>query len=99
MKLTGKCKEAFLVWLFENHEIGLEGFELGKSVVQNALIIEFFDSVKIFINIKSKFGQRKQRERFSYSVVGYNSGFMFDSRQEVMDSSILSVNGFYNKNK
>lgn len=51
MKLTGKCKEAFLLF-FNTHRRGAEdGFYELPELFQNALIIEFFDSVGIWNKI------------------------------------------------
>jgi len=47
MKLTGKCKEAFF-----NQTLYTEiTFDLIGELFQNALIIDFFDSVGIYISI------------------------------------------------
>lgn len=87
MKLTDKALEHFEGFLYEFDDTQL-----------NASIIEFFDSVNIFINIKSKFGQRKQCERFSFSVKGQSSGFRYNSRQEATENAILTANKIYNEN-
>ncbi len=101
MKLTNKCKEDFYQW-YKNRLSVMSYSELlniNDETVYNALIVEFFDAQKIFINIKSKFGNRKERERFSYSLFSFSSGFMWDSRQEALNEAIVNANNFYNKNR
>jgi DNA-binding MltR family transcriptional regulator len=86
MKLTGKTLEAFEVFALEYFRKTREDYNkftdaqvLGKfnrmsEIFQNSLIVEFLDAQKIFINIKSKFGSKKQRMRFSYSLISFNVG-------------------------
>ena len=62
-----------------------------------AHIIDWLDSKKFFINIKSKFGQRKQCERFSFLIRNYNPGFIFNSRTEATKEAISKANYFYNQ--
>ncbi len=96
MKLTGKTKEGFYKWMDTQP---VDELLTCFDVSLNALIVEFFDAQKIFINIKSKFGNNKQRERFSYNLFNFNSGFMWDSRQEALNEAIINANNFYNKNR
>ena len=52
MKLTGKSKEKFIFWMCQNHEYARwYEFEKMPESCQNALMIEFFDSVGIYISI------------------------------------------------
>jgi len=118
MKLTGKLKEGFLVWVMSqsnytdnsNHLIRSENSERGEFLwygnetdllkedkFLNALIIEYLDSAGVYVNIKSKFGQRKQCERFSFIVKRYNSGFIFNSRTEAINAAIEKANELINK--
>ena len=102
MTLTAKAKEDFLEVFGvdeEDKSIALQYFQTKTEVERNALIIEWLDSLKIFINIKSKFGQRKQCERFSYTLRHFNSGFIFNSREDATMDAIKSANGIYNKVK
>lgn len=102
MKLTDKTLENFEGFLYqkyylEGHNIILWFLKQYKTFQINA-IVDFFDSVNIYINIKSKFGQRKQCERFSFSVKGQSSGFSYNSRQEATENAILTANKIYNEN-
>jgi hypothetical protein len=49
--LTDECKEKFLRYISFTHGLDETDFELKKQVFLNALIIEFFDSVGIYISI------------------------------------------------
>ena len=97
MTLTGKSREQFLNIFGVDKLVALQQFYNKTDVEQNALIVDFFDSKGIYINIKSKFGQRKQCERFAYHVRHFNSGFIFNSRQEATIEAIKSANGVNNK--
>ena len=52
MILTDKCLEAFGVYILKTHKIASwECFENLPKLLQNALIIEFFDSVNITVDV------------------------------------------------
>ena len=97
MILTKITKDDFLKSL----EMGEQCFTtIYSSRDKIAIIIEWLDFIGFYINVKSKFGQRKQCERFSFSVKNYNSGFIFDSRNEATVGAIKKANEIYNlKNK
>ena len=53
MILTGKCKEKFLEWLTKGMSdfargITINDFELKYNIEQNALIVEWFDSIGLW---------------------------------------------------
>lgn len=97
MTLTEKAKEDFINWLDKDYDIHYYNQECAISICLNALIMSWFDNVDVYINIKSKFGQNKQCERFSFTVKGYYSGFIFNSRAEATEEAIKKANYFYNK--
>ena len=97
MTLTEKAKNNFINWLDKEYDIHYYNQECAIAICLNALIIQWFDSVAIYINIKSKFGQKKQCERFSFMVKSYNSSFMFNSRIEATEEAVKKANHFYNK--
>lgn len=97
MTLTESSKNDFITWLDKQYDIHYYNQECALNTCLNSLIIEWFDSVNIYINIKSKFGQKKQCERFSFMVESYNSGFIFNSRNEATEEAIKKANYFYNK--
>lgn len=90
MKLSGKCKEEF------EYNYNMSNFNELSETLQNALIIDFFDGVGIYIEIKNKFGQRKQCQRFSFIVKNYNSGFLFNSRTEATNAAIEKAVEIFN---
>ena len=52
MILNGKAKIDFEKWFYKNIDsVGGEGLDDCKDIYLNALIIEFLDSVKIYISI------------------------------------------------
>lgn len=97
MTLTEKAKEDFINWLDKDYDIHYYNQECALNTCLKAIIIEWLDAVNIYVNIKSKFGQIKQCERFSFTVKSYNSGFIFNSRIEATEEAIKKANYFYNK--
>lgn len=100
MILTGKAKIRFINWYAETNSIDIyvKDFSLNiAKTITYALITEWLDSEGFYINIKSKFGQRKQCERFSFNIKTHNSGFMFNTRNEALEKAIGIANSFYNQ--
>ena len=89
MILTEKTKEDFLKQFC--------GVVPINEIELYAHIIDWLDSQKFFINVKSKFGQRKQCERFCFTVRNYNSGFVFNSRTQATKEAIKKSDFFYNR--
>ena len=87
--LTEKTKEDFLKEFYGEITI--------NEKVLYIHIIDWLDLKKFIINIKSKFGKRKQCERFSFLIRTYNSGFIFNSRTEAIKEAISKANYFYNR--
>lgn len=91
--LTAKCKEDFDNWL--KREMYYLGNEQLSDLFWMALIIEFFDYNKIYINIKSKYGHRRKKQLFMFNLHNYISPF-YESREVATMEAIKSANGFYN---
>jgi len=96
MKLTGKCKEDFFIF-FQSERRGTEmGFYELPELFQNALIIEFFDSVGIHIAIQWFlkdwiFSVEKQPfKQHHYKDFGFNS------RTEATNAAIEKANNLHN---
>ena len=87
MILTGKCKEDFIKTKIGN-EINL--FESMLPIYKNALLIDFFDSVGIYINIR-----RTNNEFMSY-ITNDESSFYKKIRQEALSEAIKKANEIYN---
>ena len=65
--------------------------------VKNALIIEWFDSIGIYITIKNKFGQNKQARIFWFSLNrGASNNEVYLSRLEATKKAIEKANEIYN---
>ena len=88
MILTGKTKEDFIKTKIGN-EINL--FESMLPIYKNALLIDFFDSVGIYINIR-----RTNNEFMSY-ITNDESSFYKKIRQEALSEAIKKANEIYNK--
>lgn len=92
MKLTGKCKEAFLKYCKQTESF----METYEDIYLNALIIEFFDSVGIYITI----------EPFkNYQIVYFDVSINFElhsvwkNRHEATNEAIIKANEIYNHGK
>ena len=88
MILTDKCKEDFIKTKIGN-EINL--FESMLPIYKNELLIDFFDSVGIYINIR-----RTNNEFMSY-ITNDESSFYKKIRQEALSEAIKKANEIYNK--
>jgi len=117
MKLTGECREDFEIFVLKyfrqerkDYDKFTDNTVLGKfsrmtDIFQNALIIEFFDSVGIYVSI----------ECYYDALLGYNRGFeaivfdeqentkydcnpsdCFETRLEAISKAIEKVNEIYN---
>ncbi|WP_291076389.1 MULTISPECIES: hypothetical protein [unclassified Empedobacter] len=99
MILTGKCKEKFWEW-YKNREgktLTPKELELiSEEVLQNALIIDFFDSVGIYIEIhySSFLGNR------FLCIVNTNENHKVTSfqnnRHQAIKKAIKKANDLYN---
>lgn len=96
MKLTGKAKEDFNKWLIEQYpivrNINITEDKLFVSLGK-ALIIEWFDSVGIYISINYD----SFNEEFIYLIDGYHLGSE-ETRTQATNSVIKIANDNYNKN-
>ena len=99
MILNGKAKEEFFNWLDNQGVNGIdisnwefEKFHLLSNVSQNALIIEWFDSVGIYIT-----SDYFELNKGFYSEV-LNSDFEIikPTRQETLTEAIKKANEIYN---
>lgn len=92
MILNGKCKEMFLEWYNEPETYF---YRLNKTC-QNALIIEFFDSVGIYIDIRIEFNDSFVLKTFdSYAEDDYVG--TYSNRQEATIQAIKKANDLYNE--
>ena len=108
MVLTGKAKEDFLEWLNkEMYYLGRNNFEDRDNNIedlsdnfQNALIIEWFDSVGIFVSINyvDFYNEIRNDKGFeAYVTKGISVKFRsVSSRQEATIQAIKKANEIYN---
>ena len=103
MTLTNKTLEHFLEWKVNNKNLStieVLDFKYLSTISQNALIIEFFDSVGIYIEIKTDvytvtgFGNKCDY----YIKVGKKMFYdeMYKTRQEATIQAITKANDIYN---
>lgn len=93
MKLTGKCKKEFEKFYTENAKYIFDVDEYSETV-QNALIIEFFDSVGIYIIINKDF----YFEEWGYIIIGNYEYHGFECRLEASNKAIIKANELFNEN-
>jgi len=106
MKLTGKCKEDFEMYLKKEygHLLMRSGedktylYDLLKAShinkidsLLNSVIIEFFDSTWIYVNVL------RYNDKWKMIIEG-QFRYTFDSRQEALNEAILKANQLYNEN-
>lgn len=94
MQLNGICKEKFLEWLDEEST----WFQTFSDTHQNALIIEFFDSVGVYIYFNT--GTYISKPNFRYEIITHDNvfiGFKENSRQEATIQAIKKANEIYNE--
>ena len=101
MELTGKAKESFIDYLDKTNQIKIEKGILNlhwqdlPEKFKNALIIEWFDSVGIYIT----FDYLDLNKCFYSEISNYNSFSIVGNRQECAKNSILKANEIYNEKK
>ena len=90
MILTGKAKEEFIKAKIGN-EINL--FESMLPIYKNALLIEWFDSVGIYVN-SDYFELNKG---FYSEILDSNFAIVKPTRQEALTEAIKKANEIYNE--
>ena len=100
MILTGKAKEEFFNWLDNQGVNGIdisnwefEKFQLLSNVAQNALIIEWFDSVGIYITSD----YFELNNGFYSEILNENFAIVKPTRQEALTEAIKKANEIYNE--
>ena len=108
MKLTGKCLEAFEKWLkkqpFVNHNRytklliihGKVYTDLNELFI-DTLIIEFFDSVWIYITVMACNDKTFDSEIRTNKINIMTSQFM-EKRTQATNEAIIKANDLYNEN-
>ena len=88
MILTGKCRDEFLDWSFKNVSMVFNGC---PESVEHALIIDFFDSVGIYVI--TSYGVISNSWMFS---VKKETGNFYSSRTQATTEAIKKANEIFN---
>ena len=100
MELTGRVKEEFKKWFIETHDL-YDSFEnelrLMSDTCLNALIIEWFDSVGIYVNVLRYGLSEPNKWVVIRSLCENNLDFIYSSRQEATIRAIKKANDIYNE--
>jgi len=86
MKLTGKALEGYISFINEEYP----EYERTYNLFQNALIIEYLDSVGVYVNALKYDGKWKM-------IVNTQFRFIFNSRIEAINAAIEKANEIINK--
>lgn len=100
MKLTGKAKEDFGLWHFETTDSIFEykNWHLLSERSKNALIIEWFDSVGIYISISADKDIYELNDVIYFiSFVGDEASSQYENRQQATEQAIKYANKIYNE--
>ena len=91
MVLTGKAKEHYKIWFDENYNDYWTYYQ-SKPTILNALIIEWFDSVGIYIT----FDYLDLNKCFYSEILNENFEIIKPTRQEALTEAIKKANEIYN---
>lgn len=113
MKLTGQCKQDFEKWYINKawisnqnistnytERLGLykmNNFEQLPPSMQYGILVDFFDSVEIFISIDAYIS--KKEIYFQYDINYITANKRFKTRQEAREQAITKANEVYNKKR
>lgn len=98
MILTDKAKDDFLTWMYSEYDFSEKQFnEIYPTNLKESLIIEWFDSVGIYICIDSHYKNFGYKIQDKGNVVLYDHMFAIQSRQEATKQAILTANKLYNE--
>lgn len=95
MILTGKAKEDFKEWLYKKYDILFDLEEYHKTMLC-AEIIEWLDSVGIYISIITQENDKKEI-RFT-SDINEQNFISCETRKQATEEAIKKANEIYNKN-
>jgi hypothetical protein len=97
MKLTGKCLEDFEIWFRKEKATPTLRYWMIKVIedetIENSLIIDFFDSIYIYIIIDRK----KYSNKWFHNIDGYGVKEFFSSRKNAKNAAIKKLNEEYNQ--
>ena len=97
MNLTGKCKEEFEKWRKkQNYNVDAPYFYELKYSMQYGVLVDFFDSVGLFIQIETRIFD-KEHLCCIYSETVYNRVGCFKTRTEARTAAIEKANELRNE--
>ncbi|MDV3568143.1 hypothetical protein CMU71_14715 [Elizabethkingia anophelis] len=105
--MEGKAKEEMLKWLSANYPLGWKAMEMGglRPSFQNTLIVEWLDSMGIYLEITPDYDIFGGYNRGFYahviqegvSVISvFNDNDCFNARQEATEAAIKKAVEIYN---
>ena len=109
IQLNGKCKEKFLEWYwnewfddkernyYEEKEIAVKALYTTDTVFLNALIIEFFDSIEIIIQIHNVCDDWWFRVKSKTKTIKSEKYNEYKNRQQATIQAIKKANEIYNE--
>ncbi|HSE99924.1 MAG TPA: hypothetical protein VLA48_03425 [Nitrososphaeraceae archaeon] len=101
MKLTEKCREDYIKYISEKYKLFTgEDFFIMTSIVavENTLIIEFFDSVEIYIGVLICIDETFDSYTLQNDVRTECSQFQ-ENRINAINAAIEKANEIYNNDK
>ena len=106
-KMEGKAKEEMLKWLSANYPLGWKAMEMGglRPSFQNTLIIDWLDSVNLFIEVYTTWESYNKVKQFSFKIIDENDKVLcdkwlspyFNSRQEATEAAIKKAVEIFNE--
>lgn len=102
MILNGKAEVDFIKWASYNYGEDSGDLAMMREVYRNALIIEFFDSVGVYIDVEFFRKNIKDEPQFVSSTTDEWNGLQplrvqFNSRQQATKQAIIKANNIYNE--
>lgn len=89
MILTGQAKKDFEKWYRSTNSVEIYGSDKVFNTIQNALIIEWFDTVGIYVNAIKYYNHWTFIVRLQYNQ-------KYKKRQEALEAGIAKANEIYN---
>lgn len=97
MILTGKCKEDFIKYASYNYGEDSRDLAMMRSVMRNALIIEWFDRIGIIINVYYNTYSNGFVQELILNDKILNTDNNYKTRQEATTQAIKKANEIYNE--
>ena len=99
MILTGQAKKDFEKWYISTESVDIYKGDCNDQVfntIRNALIIEWFDSVGIYVNISNLYHQNSWCYKVKNCPEVFEEKIMTKSRKDATIEAIVKANEIYN---